>query len=150
MYHCLTWLEIVDLKMILFWNKTCAHKNSNVNGSNILWILISHYFLSGFLVWWVFSQLKMSLMSEFPSTIFLQEIRDIIATEGKKEDNENMDSLVVIIYGTPDGFDFSLIPEVLNNVNAPDLRGKPKLLYVIGNYDKNEYIYSTCCMMILL
>ena len=89
-------------------------------------------------------------MSEFPSTIFLQEIRDIIATEGKKEDNENMDSLVVIIYGTPDGFDFSLIPEVLNNVNAPDLRGKPKLLYVIGNYDKNEYIYSTCCMMILL
>lgn len=43
-----------------------------------------------------------------------------------------MDSFVVIIYGTPEGFDFSFIPEVLNNANAPDLRGKPKLLYVIG------------------
>ena len=148
MYHCLTWLEMVDIKMILFWNKTCAHKNSNVNGSNILWILISHYFLSGFGGY--FHSWKWVWCLSFRALFFLQEIRDIIATEGKKEDNENMDSLVVIIYGTPDGFDFSLIPEVLNNVNAPDLRGKPKLLYVIGNYDKNEYIYSTCCMMILL
>lgn len=65
-------------------------------------------------------------------TSIFQEIREIISKEAQREDNEYMDSFVVIIYGTPDGFDFSLIPQVLNNTNAPNLEGKPKLIYVIG------------------
>lgn len=56
----------------------------------------------------------------------------IIANEAQREENVNMDSFVVIIYGTPDGFDFQVIPELLNSTNAPSLNNKPKLVYVIG------------------
>jgi hypothetical protein len=38
----------------------------------------------------------------------------------------------VIIYGTPDDFEFDYIPKTLNDENAPLLKGKPKLIYVIG------------------
>lgn len=61
-----------------------------------------------------------------------KEVRSLIEKEAQKSDNEFADSFIVIIYGTPDDFDLYFLPEVLNDTNAPLLRGKPKLLYVIG------------------
>ena len=62
----------------------------------------------------------------------LKEVWSLIKKEAQKSDNEFADSFTVIIYGAPDDFDLLSLPEVLNDTNAPLLRGKPKLLYVIG------------------
>ncbi|XP_060581953.1 uncharacterized protein LOC132738466 [Ruditapes philippinarum] len=62
-----------------------------------------------------------------------KDIRGIINSEAHNEDNRYVDSFVVIIYGTPDDFEFDYIPTTLNDENAPLLRGKPKLIYVIGD-----------------
>lgn len=62
-----------------------------------------------------------------------EDICEIITTEAKNDDNRYVDSFVVIIYGTPDNFQFDYIPTALNDENAPLLKGKPKLIYVIGD-----------------
>ncbi|XP_045191531.2 uncharacterized protein LOC123548390 [Mercenaria mercenaria] len=76
---------------------------------------------------------QMNYMVKIETGKSAKDIRNIIETEADNEDNRYVDSFVVIIYGTPDNFDFDYIPTTLNDENAPLLKGKPKLIYVVGD-----------------
>ncbi|KAL4234307.1 hypothetical protein ACF0H5_005958 [Mactra antiquata] len=89
----------------------------------------------------IFTQMNYKVKIETEKSA--DEIRSIIEKEAQNEDNKFVDSFLVIVYGTPDTFEFGYIPEYLNDHNAPNLAGKPKLLYVIGDDDIVRQIEQT-------
>lgn len=58
-----------------------------------------------------------------------------IQNEASREENELVDSFVVVIYGTPEGLQLNDIVKSMQSDFMPYLRNKPKLVYVIGMYD---------------
>ncbi|XP_052795851.1 uncharacterized protein LOC128228530 isoform X2 [Mya arenaria] len=59
-----------------------------------------------------------------------EQLKTVIQDEAAKEENTYIDSFVVIVYGTPDGFTMDYFPDIFN---TPTLNGVPKLVYIIGD-----------------
>ncbi|KAL3857502.1 hypothetical protein ACJMK2_012168 [Sinanodonta woodiana] len=62
-----------------------------------------------------------------------EQILEILRNEAKRQDTKTANAIVFVIYGTPDNFEMSELPKVFSAENCPQLIGKPKMFYVIGN-----------------
>ncbi|WAQ98426.1 PATS1-like protein [Mya arenaria] len=68
-----------------------------------------------------------------------EQLKTVIQDEAAKEENTYIDSFVVIVYGTPDGFTMDYFPDIFN---TPTLNGVPKLSLQYSEF--HRFASSTC------